>query len=207
MRPLILLLVLLSLACTEPSIDIAEPNPALAGTFTTTPTITDTPTWKPPTVPLRRVRQPLIMRAGGLHSYGWLQDSPVIWQANVSVEQQPLWLLFTNMPAGELLEEVSIRWRGAPDHESIQGLALPQFELFAIDIDGEAHSLGAAQDSSATTAAYEEPHWVTITDIGHPISDFWHTYALVFYGEGYPVGAVQALPWGILSALTIGVPL
>ncbi len=83
------------------------------------------------------------------------------------------------------LQSVTLRWQGASGHAAFPGGAptMPAIEVFRIDEDGAATSLGSTTDATGTAGDYENPHDITVGSLTETLDLSLYRYVVEVDGE------------------------
>ncbi len=114
----------------------------------------------------------------------WVVRPGLVWR-NSGGALNPFWISLNKLPDRGTLTSVTVRYRGAGTHAPFPGGAptMPSFELWRIDGDGVATSLGTATDTSSTAAIYEADHPITLSGLSEAITKASYRYAIEFASE------------------------
>lgn len=105
------------------------------------------------------------------------------------------------LPNGGTLTSITLRWQGAAGHGALP--TMPSIQLYRINEDGTQTSLGSQADTSASVAAYEAVHVITLTGINHVIDRTQYRYVLQVTGETGGNFVANAIMWACKGAVTI----
>ena len=118
--------------------------------------------------------------AGGFTTSGnWTERSYGVWRNTASGGVMEMAL--DDLPSRGTLTAVYMRWVGASGHGALP--TLPNFELFRVDEDGAATSLGTATDGSGSVGAYEVAHDVSLTGLSEALDGAAQRYWITVTGE------------------------
>ena len=112
----------------------------------------------------------------------WLQRPNGTWRNLLTTTLLPIRL--HDLPHGNVLKYVSVRYTGAAGHASdpVQ-LAMPILNVYSVDNSDTATLLGTKTDTDTVRAVYEAYHDITTAALGHTIDTVNNRYLAVLTAE------------------------
>lgn len=117
-------------------------------------------------------------------TWGLVSLSSLVWESTSTsgVIHLPLYL-----PHGAVLDSVTLQYTGATGHAAFPGGAptMPSLQIRSVTSSGGAGTLlGSTTDATATAAAYEVGHAITVSSIAHTVDAATNRYVAILSAEG-----------------------